>query len=206
MDDPHEDVPGEILNRHAATLRGLALAERRYGDRAPHDDIGAAVKPAVDRDRDRASGGGRCAWHGRFLIGEQDGAHGWLSPRFQGHLRRSLRYASGGRGSARRFNPCLAVPLGLAARSDGKAVSRSPRGAPMPTPPYQFIAIARTIARGFTEQAIGHPDGEALTEAAQAIWRGIEVLEGMDRRERPSTARSMRPARRSLSAAPVPAR
>ena len=48
----------------------------------------------------------------------------------------------------------------------------------MPTPPYQFIAIARTIARGFTEQAIGHPDGEALTEAAQAIWRGIEVLEG----------------------------
>ena len=74
----------------------------------------------------------------------------------------------------------------------------------MPTPPYQFIAIARTIARGFTEQAIGHPDGEALTEAAQAIWRGIEVLEGMDRR--PSTARSMRPARRSPSAAPVPAR
>ena len=76
----------------------------------------------------------------------------------------------------------------------------------MPTPPYQFIAIARTIARGFTEQAIGHPDGEALTEAAQAIWRGIEVLEGMDRRERSGTARSMRPARRSLSAAPVPAR
>ena len=76
----------------------------------------------------------------------------------------------------------------------------------MPTPPYQFIAIARTIARGFTEQAIGHPDGEALTEAAQAIWRGIEVLEGMDRRERPNTARSMGPARRSLSAAPVPAR
>jgi hypothetical protein len=34
---------------------------------------------------------------------------------------------------------------------------------PTPTPPYQFIAIARTIARGFTEQAIGHPDGEALT-------------------------------------------
>ena len=74
----------------------------------------------------------------------------------------------------------------------------------MPTPPYQFIAIARTIARGFTDQTIGHPDGEALTEAAQAIWRGIEVLEGMDRRR--STARSMRPARRSLSAAPVPAR
>ena len=53
---------------------------------------------------------------------------------------------------------------------------------PKPTPPYQFIAIARTIARGFTEQAIGPPDGEALTEAARAIWRGIEVLEGMDRR------------------------
>ena len=76
----------------------------------------------------------------------------------------------------------------------------------MPTSPYQFIAIARTIARGFTEQAIGRPDGEALTEAAWAIWRGIEVLEGMDRRERPSTPRSMHPARRSLSAAPVPAR
>ena len=74
----------------------------------------------------------------------------------------------------------------------------------MPTPPYQFIAIARTIARGFTEQAIGHPDEEALTEAAQAIWRGIEVLEGMDRR--PNTARSMLPARRSPSAAPVRAR
>ncbi len=77
---------------------------------------------------------------------------------------------------------------------------------PTPTPPYQFIAIARTIARGFTEQAVGHPDGEALTEAARAIWRGIEVLEGMDRRERPGSARSMRSTRRSLSAAPVPAR
>jgi hypothetical protein len=72
-----------------------------------------------------------------------------------------------------------------------------------PTPPYQFIAIARTIARGFTEQAIGHPDEEALTEAAQAIWRGIDVLEGMDRRARPSAAR---PVRRALSAAPVLAR
>src|ERR1700759_3703060 len=83
-----------------------------------------------------------------------------------------------------------------------EAVSRSPRRA-HPTPPHQFIAIARTIARGFTEQAIGHPDGEDLTEAAQAIWRGIEVLEGMDRRALPSAARSVR---RALSAAPVPAR
>ena len=74
---------------------------------------------------------------------------------------------------------------------------------PTPTPPYQFIAIARTIARGFTEQAIGHPDGESLTEAAQAIWRGIEVLEGMDRRAPSIAARSVR---RALSAAPVPAR
>ena len=74
---------------------------------------------------------------------------------------------------------------------------------PKSTPPYQFIAIARTIARGFTEQAIGHPEGDALTKAAQAIWRGIEVLEGVDRRARPSTARSVR---RALSAAPVPAR
>ena len=77
---------------------------------------------------------------------------------------------------------------------------------PTPTPPSQFIAIARTIARGFTAQAIGHPDGEALTETARAIWRGIEVLEGMDQRERPGTARSMRPGRRALSAEPVPAR
>ena len=60
---------------------------------------------------------------------------------------------------------------------------------PTPTPPYQFIAIARTIARGFNEQAIGHPEGEALTEAARAIWRGIEVLEGMDKRNRPGEAR-----------------
>ena len=67
----------------------------------------------------------------------------------------------------------------------------------MPTPPYQFIAIARTI---------GRPDGEALTEAARAIWRGIEVLEGMEQRERPGAARSMRSIRRALSAAPVPAR
>ena len=44
--------------------------------------------------------------------------------------------------------------------------------------PFQFIAIARTIARGFTEQATGHPEGDARTEAARAIWRGVEVLEG----------------------------
>ena len=49
---------------------------------------------------------------------------------------------------------------------------------PPSAPPYQFIAIARTIARGFTAQAIGHPEGDALAEAAQAIWRGVEVLEG----------------------------
>jgi hypothetical protein len=79
---------------------------------------------------------------------------------------------------------------------------------PTSTPPYQFIAIARTIARGFTEQTVGRPDWEleALTKAAQAIWRGIEVLEGMNRRERPGAARPMRPVRRALSAAPVPAR
>jgi hypothetical protein len=74
---------------------------------------------------------------------------------------------------------------------------------PTPTPPYQFIAIARTIARGFTEQAIGHPEGEALTEAARAIWRGIEALEGMERRKRPGEVGSMR---RALSVAPVPPR
>ena len=71
---------------------------------------------------------------------------------------------------------------GLAKRPDAEAVSRSPEERPCPhRHPYQFIAIARTIARGFTEQAIGHPEGEALTEAARAIWRGIEVLEGMER-------------------------
>ena len=47
MGDSPEDEPGEILNRHAANLRGLALAERQDGDRATNDDIGAAVKPAV---------------------------------------------------------------------------------------------------------------------------------------------------------------
>jgi hypothetical protein len=66
---------------------------------------------------------------------------------------------------------------------------------PTPTPPYQFIAIARTIARGFTEQAATHPEGEALTEAAQAIWRGIEVLEGMGHRKRPDDALSVRSVR-----------
>jgi hypothetical protein len=73
---------------------------------------------------------------------------------------------------------------------------------PTPTPPYQFIAIARTIARGFTAQAATHPEGEALTEAAQAIWRGIEVLEGMGHRKRPDDALSVRSVRRALSATP----
>jgi hypothetical protein len=77
---------------------------------------------------------------------------------------------------------------------------------PTPTPPYQFIAIASTIARGFTEQAAGHPEGEALTEAARAIWRGIEVLEGMEWRKRAGEARSISSVRRALSAAPVPPR
>ncbi len=33
-------------------------------------------------------------------------------------------------------------------------------------------------ARSFTEQAIGHPEGDALTEAARAIWRGSRFLRG----------------------------
>jgi hypothetical protein len=74
---------------------------------------------------------------------------------------------------------------------------------PTLAPPYQLIAIARTIARGFTEQAIGHPEGDALTEAAQAIWRGVEVLE-MERRKPPGEARSMNSVHRALSATPVP--
>ena len=68
---------------------------------------------------------------------------------------------------------------------------------PTPTPPCQFIAIARAIARGFTKQAVGRPGGEALTEAARAIWRGIEVLEGMDRHERPGVARTAAPQERA---------
>ena len=75
---------------------------------------------------------------------------------------------------------------------------------PPPAPPYQFIAIARTIARGFTERAIGHPEGDALTEAARAIWRGIEVLEGMGRSKRLDEAGSMSSVRRTLSARPIP--
>ena len=68
MGDSPEDEPGEILNRHAANLRGLALAERQDGDRATNDDIGAAVKPAVfDRDGDRVSGRGRFACRDHFL-------------------------------------------------------------------------------------------------------------------------------------------
>jgi hypothetical protein len=55
-----------ILNRHAANLRGLALAESRYGDHTPIDDVFAAVRAAVDRDRDRMWDGGRFALHGRF--------------------------------------------------------------------------------------------------------------------------------------------
>ncbi|MGC1410741.1 MAG: hypothetical protein WA864_17565 [Acetobacteraceae bacterium] len=57
MDDPDEYELGEILNRRAVNLRGLALTERRYGDCAPHDDVGAAANPAVERDRNRASDG-----------------------------------------------------------------------------------------------------------------------------------------------------
>jgi hypothetical protein len=74
---------------------------------------------------------------------------------------------------------------------------------PTPTPPYQFITIARTIARGIYRAGYRPPRWRSATKAAQAIWRGIEVLEGMDRRARPSAARSVR---RALSAAPVPAR
>ena len=58
-------------------------------------------------------------------------------------------------------------------------------------------------SRGVHRAGYRPPEGEALTEAARAIWRGIEVLEGMDQRARPSAARSVR---RALSAAPVPAR
>ena len=59
---------------------------------------------------------------------------------------------------------------------------------------------------GSTSRLSATPDREALTETARAIRRGIKVLEGMDRRERPSAPRSTGSGRRALSAAPVPAR
>jgi len=40
-----------------------------------------------------------------------------------------------------------------------------------------------------TEQAAGHPEAYALTQAAPAIWGGIEVLEAMDRRKTGEAAR-----------------
>jgi hypothetical protein len=73
----------------------------------------------------------------------------------------------------------------------------------MPVPPYQFIAVAARSRRGSQSRLLAILRAKALTEAAQAIWRGIEVPKGMDRRARPSAARSVR---RALSAAPVPAR
>ena len=57
---------------------------------------------------------------------------------------------------------------------------------PTPTPPYQFIVIARS--RGGSRSRLSARPINGLTEAAQAIWRGIEVLEGMVRRARPSAA------------------
>ena len=111
---------------------------------------------------------------------------------------------AGRAGRARRFNPCLAVPLGSGGTARRQGSVASPRSAHAHTDTALPVHRHRPHDRaGFTEQAIGHPDGEALTEAAQSIWRGIEVLEGMDRRARPSTARSLR---RALSAAPIPAR
>lgn len=91
---------------------------------------------------------------------------------------------------------------GLATCPYPEGVARSPRSADVHTalPVHRH---ARTIARGFSEQATGHPEGEALTEAAQAIWRLIEVLEGIERRKRPGETHSMRSMRRALSAVPV---
>jgi hypothetical protein len=49
---------------------------------------------------------------------------------------------------------------GLAKRPEPEAVSCNHRRAHGHTDtPHQFIAIARTIGRGFTEQAVGHPEG-----------------------------------------------
>jgi hypothetical protein len=50
------------------------------------------------------------------------------------------------------------------------------------------------------------PEGDALAEAAQAIWRGVEVLEGTERRKPPGEARSMNFVHRALSATPIPRR
>ena len=50
MDHPQKEVHGEIINRHAAGLRGLALAERSHRDHTTLDDIFAPVNPAADHD------------------------------------------------------------------------------------------------------------------------------------------------------------
>ena len=73
-------------------------------------------------------------------------------------------------------HPAVCVAPGASFRSGDTPRRRGsvaqPKERPCPHRPYQFIAITRMIARSFTEQAIGHPEGEALTEAARAIWRG----------------------------------
>ena len=78
--------------------------------------------------------------------------------------------------------PAVCVAPGASFRSGDTPRRRGsvaqPKECPCPHRPYQFIAIARMIARSFTEQAIGHPEGEALTEAARAIWRGSRFLRG----------------------------
>ena len=78
--------------------------------------------------------------------------------------------------------PAVCVAPGASFRSGDTPRRRGsvaqPKERPCPHRPYQFIAIAGMIARSFTEQTIGHPEGEALTEAARAIWRGSRFLRG----------------------------
>jgi hypothetical protein len=70
---------------------------------------------------------------------------------------------------------------------DIRGIAWRPPSRTMPVPAPPFDRNCPHHSRGFAEQAMGHPEGDALTEAARAIWRGIEVLEawnGADERAR----------------------
>jgi hypothetical protein len=51
---------------------------------------------------------------------------------------------------------------------------------PTPTPPYQFIAIARTIARGFTERLPATPMEKRGPLRAAGAVSGTGPRDGMD--------------------------
>jgi hypothetical protein len=69
---------------------------------------------------------------------------------------------------------------------------------PTPSPRDQFIAIARTIVRGLTEQLPAIPRVGHWLRQRERSWRDRSV-EGMEWRKRPGEARSMRSVQRPLS-------